>query len=157
MNGFWASTVGKQANFIDGKPGTYYGEFDILEMYDTPNQTRPNLHNHCVGEATSINYLQGEGSTSFVKPYATVKDMGSKFHNFAMEWTDDYIYFYLDGVKYYSFDCTMLSEYEVFDMVARIRLTFSAGKYVTPTADSDEAFVDWVRVWQKNETGYVVK
>lgn len=25
------------------------------------------------------------------------------------------------------------------------------------TADSDEAFVDWVRVWQKNETGYVVK
>ena len=51
----------------------------------------------------------------------------------------------------------MLSEYEVFDMVARIRLTFSAGKYITPTADSDEAFVDWVRVWQKNEAGYVVK
>ncbi|MBQ9355208.1 MAG: hypothetical protein IJT84_05965, partial [Clostridia bacterium] len=74
-----------------------------------------------------------------------------------MKWTDDYIYFYLDGVKYYSFDCTKLSEYEVFDMVTRIRLTFSAGKYVTPTADSDEAFVDWVRVWQKNETGYVVK
>ena len=42
-------------------------------------------------------------------------------------------------------------------MVTRIRLTFSAGKYVTPTADSDEAFVDWVRVWQKDEAGYIMK
>ncbi|MBE6727872.1 MAG: glycosyl hydrolase family protein [Ruminococcaceae bacterium] len=157
MNGFWGSTIGEKANFIDGKAGTYYGEFDILEMYSTPNEIRPNLHNHCVGEATSKNYLQGEDSITLIKPYTTVKDMGSKFHNFAMEWTDDYIYFYLDGVKYYSFDCTALSEYEVFDMVTRIRLTFSAGKYVTPTADSDEAFVDWVRVWQKDEAGYVVK
>ncbi len=154
MNGFWASTVGEEANFIDGKPGIYYGEMDILEMYATQGEIKPNLHNHCVGEATSKNYLQGDNGT---KPYATVKDIGTKYHNFAMEWTDDYIYFYLDGVKYYSFDCTALPEYEVFDMVARIRLTFSAGKYVTPTADSDEAFVDWVRVWQKNEAGYVVK
>ena len=154
MNAFWASTTGENANFIDGKPGTYYGEFDILEMYETPNEIRPNLHNHCVGEATSKNYLQGENGT---KPYVTVEDIGSKFHNFAMEWTDDYIYFYLDGVKYYSFDCSSLPEYEVFDMVARIRLTFSAGKYITPTADSDEAFVDWVRVWQKSDAGYVIK
>ena len=157
MNGFWASTIGEKANFIDGKPGTYYGEFDILEMYETENVIRPNLHNHCVGEATSKNYLQGEDAITLIKPYAQVNDIGSKFHNFAMEWTDDYIYFYLDGVKYYSFDCTKLSEYEVFDMVARIRLTFSAGKYITPTADSDEAFVDWVRVWQKDEAGYVMK
>jgi len=157
MNGFWASTVGEIANFIDGKPGTYYGEFDILEMYETQGVIKPNLHNHCVGEAASKNYLQGEDAITTIKPSATVKDIGSKYHNFAMEWTDDYIYFYLDGVKYYSFDCTALSEYEVFDMVARIRLTFSAGKYVTPTADSDEAFVDWVRVWQKNEAGYVMK
>lgn len=157
MNGFWASTIGEVANFIDGKAGTYYGEFDILEMYATPNEIRPNLHNHCVGEATSKNYLQGEESTIFTRPYATVSDMGSKFHTFAMEWTDDYIYFYLDGVKYYSFDCSSLPEYEVFDMVARIRLTFSGGKYVTPTAESDEAFVDWVRVWQKDEAGYVMK
>ncbi len=154
MNGFWASTIGEEANFIDGKSGTYYGEFDILEMYETANVIRPNLHNHCVGEASSKNYLQGDNAS---QPYATVKDMGSKFHNFAMEWTDDYIYFYLDGVKYYSFDCTRLSEYEVFDMVTRIRLTFSAGKYITPTADSDEAFVDWVRVWQKSDAGYVMK
>lgn len=157
MNGFWGSTIGEKADFIDGKPGTYYGEFDILEMYETPNMIRPNLHNHCVGEATSKNYLQGEDSITVIKPYANVNDMGTKFHNFAMEWTDDYIYFYLDGVKYYSFDCSSLPEYEVFDMVTRIRLTFSAGKYVTPTADSDEAFVDWVRVWQKDEAGYIMK
>jgi len=157
MNGFWGSTIGEKADFIDGKPGTYYGEFDILEMYETPNMIRPNLHNHCVGEATSKNYLQGEDSITVIKPYANVNDMGTKFHNFAMEWTDDYIYFYLDGVKYFSFDCSSLPEYEVFDMVTRIRLTFSAGKYVTPTADSDEAFVDWVRVWQKDEAGYIMK
>ncbi|MBR4123150.1 MAG: family 16 glycosylhydrolase [Clostridia bacterium] len=154
MNAFWGSTIGVEANFIDGKSGTYYGEFDILEMYETANVIRPNLHNHCTGEAESKNYLQGDKGTN---PSITVKDLGSKYHNFAMEWTDDYIYFYLDGVKYYSFDCSSLPEYEVFDMVTRIRLTFSAGKYVTPTADSDEAFVDWVRVWQKNEAGYVMK
>ena len=154
MNGFWGSTIGGEANFIDGKPGTYYGEFDILEMYETAGVIRPNLHNHCVGEASSKNYLQGETAE---KPYATVNGIGDKYHNFAMEWTDDYIYFYLDGVKYYSFDCSTLPEYEVFDMVTRIRLTFSGGKYVTPTADSDEAFVDWVRVWQKDEAGYIMK
>jgi len=154
MNGFWGSTIGGEADYIDGKPGTYYGEFDILERYELPSVIRPNLHNHCVGEATSKNYLQGENSE---KPYTIVDDIGTKYHNFAMEWTDDYIYFYLDGVKYYSFDCSTLSEYEVFDMVTRIRLTFSAGKYITPTADSDEAFVDWIRVWQKDEVGYVMK
>jgi len=154
MNGFWGSTIGGEANFIDGKPGTYYGEFDILEMYETYGVIRPNLHNHCVGEASSKNYLQGETAE---KPCVTVNGIGDKYHNFAMEWTDDYIYFYLDGVKYYSFDCSTLSEYEVFDMVTRIRLTFSGGKYVTPTADSDEAFVDWVRVWQKDEAGYIMK
>ena len=154
MNSFWGSTIGEKADFIDGKPGTYYGEFDILEMYETTDEIRPNLHNHCVGEASSKNYLQGK---TVEQPYATVNGIGDKYHNFAMEWTDDYIYFYLDGVKYYSFDCSTLPEYEVFDMVTRIRLTFSAGKYVTPTADSDEAFVDWVRVWQKNEAGYVMK
>lgn len=162
MNGFWASTVGKVADYFDGKASTYYGEFDILEMYETQDEISPNLHNHSNikldnGKNLSKNYLQGENPITYIKPSARVNDIGSKYHNFAMEWTDDYIYFYLDGVKYYSFDCTALPEYEVFDMVARIRLTFSAGKYVTPTADSDEAFVDWVRVWQKNEAGYVVK
>ena len=154
INGFWGSTIGEKASFIDGKSGTYYGEFDILEMYETQGLIKPNLHNHCDGEATSKNYLQGDDGS---KPEISVADIGSKYHNFAMQWTDDYIYFYLDGVKYYSFDCSALSEYEVFDMVTRIRLTFSAGKYVTPTAESDEAFVDWVRVWQRNEAGYVVK
>ena len=96
MNGFWGSTIVEKADFIDGKPGTYYGEFDILEMYETPNMIKPNLHNHCVGEATSKNYLQGEDLITVIKPYAKVNDMGTKFHNFAMEWTDDYIYFYLD-------------------------------------------------------------
>lgn len=155
MNGFWGSTIGGTADYIDGKTGNYYGEFDILEMYAASGVIKPNLHNHYAGDETySKNYLQG---LSADQPYKNVSNIGTKYHNFAMKWTDDYIYFYLDGVKYYSFDCTKLSEYEVFDMVTRIRLTFSAGKYVTPTADSDEAFVDWVRVWQKNETGYVVK
>lgn len=155
INGFWGTTIGKKANFIDGVSGTYYGEFDILEMYEEMNVIKPNLHNHCGGKESSINYLQG--NSVLFKPQKTVDDMGSKYHTFAMQWTDDYIYFYLDGVKYFSFDCTTSPEYDVFDMATRIRLTFSAGKYVTPAAESDEAFVDWVRVWQKNEAGYLVK
>ena len=158
MNGFWGSTIGEVADYIDGVTSTYYGEFDILEMYEESNVTKPNLHNHrdSIDHAlkTSKNYLQGE--SVLIKPQITVNEMSSKFHTFAMEWTDDYIYFYLDGVKYYSFDCTTLPEYEVFDAVARIRLTFSAGKYKAPGADSDEAFVDWVRVWQKNGAEYVI-
>ena len=157
MNGFWGTTIGEKANFIDGVSGTYYGEFDILEMYEDSNVVKPNLHNHGTEGASSKNYLQGESPVVTIRPSITVENMGSQYHNFAMQWTDDYIYFYLDGVKYFSFDCTTSPEYDVFDMATRIRLTFSAGIYITPTADSDEAFVDWVRVWQKDEAGYVVK
>lgn len=157
INAFWGSTIGEKANFIDGVSGTYYGEFDILEMYEDSNVVKPNLHNHGKDGAPSKNYLQGESPVVTIRPSITVENIGSQYHNFAMQWTDDYIYFYLDGVKYFSFDCTTSPEYDVFDMATRIRLTFSAGKYITPTADSDEAFVDWVRVWQKNEAGYLVK
>ncbi|MBO5322040.1 MAG: family 16 glycosylhydrolase [Clostridia bacterium] len=157
INGFWGTTIGEKANFIDGVSGTYYGEFDILEMYEDSNVVKPNLHNHGTEGAASKNYLQGDSPVVTIRPSITVENMGSQYHNFAMQWTDDYIYFYLDGVKYFSFDCTTSPEYDVFDMATRIRLTFSAGKYITPTVDSDEAFVDWVRVWQKNEAGYLVK
>lgn len=157
MNGFWGTTIGEKANFIDGVSGTYYGEFDILEMYEDSNVVKPNLHNHGTDGASSKNYLQGDSPVVTIRPSITVENMGSQYHNFAMQWTDDHIYFYLDGVKYFSFDCTTSPEYDVFDIATRIRLTFSAGKYITPTADYDEAFVDWVRVWQKNEAGYLVK
>ena len=127
-------------------------------MYEELNVTKPNLHNHRDATQTedklSKNYLQGD--SALIKPEKQVDEMATKYHTFAMEWTDDYIYFYLDGIKYYSFDCTKSEEYDVFDTVARIRLTFSAGKYLTPGAASDEAFVDWVRVWQKSDAEYVI-
>ena len=99
--------------------------------------------------------MQGTGA---LKPSISTTDpLGEKFHNFGMEWTDDYIYFYLDGVRYYSFDCTLLPEYDVFDQLASINMTFNAGLYAESTVDSSVAYVDWVRVWQKDEAEYVLK
>ena len=138
------------------------GEFDIFENASQVDSVKPNLHAWLPG-----NHLNILGGTSSVENYGSVKlsigeNYYEKFHNFGMEWTDDYIKFYIDGKCRFTFDTTTSTDYNVFDQYANVCLCFFADEEwcKVPLADGDNencAYVDWIRVWQKDEAGYGIK
>ena len=84
---------------------------------------------------------------------------GDSYHNFGMEWTDDYIAFYIDGIRYYTYDCTTLEAADVFDQYSTIVFSAFSDRGYTglPVPDDHKVsynYVDWIRVWQKDEPGY---
>ena len=84
---------------------------------------------------------------------------GDSYHNFGMEWTDDYIAFYIDGIRYYTYDCTTLEAADVFDQYSTIVFSAFSDRGYTglPVPDEHKVsynYVDWIRVWQKDEPGY---
>jgi beta-glucanase (GH16 family) len=107
------------------------------------------------------------GGTNSVENYGSVKltigeNYYEKFHNFGMEWTDNYIKFYIDGKCRFTFDATTDPNFDVFDQYANVCLCFFADEEwcKVPLADGDNencSYVDWIRVWQKDESGYGIK
>lgn len=134
------------------------GEFDIYENSGLTNSFRPNLHLH--GAEHKV-LLQNEENKQFgTAPVVTIdENFGDNYHNFGMEWTDDYIAFYIDGKRYYTFDCTTSDDYDIFDQYSTVVFSaFSDRGYTNLPVDDDHKvsynYVDWIRVWQKDEPGY---
>ncbi|MBR4116998.1 MAG: family 16 glycosylhydrolase [Clostridia bacterium] len=134
------------------------GEFDIYENAGETNSFKPNLHLHGAEHKQLVqNNANVQGG---VAPKVTIDEkFGENYHNFGMEWTDDYIAFYIDGKRYYTFDCTLSDEYDVFDQYSTVVYSaFSDRGYTNlPVPDDHKVsynYVDWIRVWQKDEPGY---
>lgn len=148
LSGLWVCT------YTTGETG----EFDIYENSGKTNNFKPNLHIHGSEHKVLLqNNANVQGGTA---PQVTIdENFGDNYHNFGMEWTNDYIAFYIDGIRYYTFDCTASDEYDVFDQYSTVVFSaFSDRGYTNlPVPDDHKVsynYVDWIRVWQKDEPGY---
>ena len=135
------------------------GEFDIYENAGKTNSFKPNLHYH--GAEQHLQLLQNdENRKNGTAPEVVIDEkFGDSYHNFGMEWTDDYIAFYIDGIRYYTYDCTTLEAADVFDQYSTIVFSAFSDRGYTglPVPDEHKVsynYVDWIRVWQKDEPGY---
>lgn len=140
--------------------GIGVGEFDIFECFGEPNVIKPNLHiwddsgheNLLGGEAELGNNSAG---TSASEPY------GYNYHTIGMEWTDDYIQFYVDGAPTKRIDTTN-SKFDVFDQYSDIKFGAGGGGSWLETeiknGVTESPFcIDWVRIWQKEDQKMVYK
>lgn len=137
------------------------GEFDIYENAGETNSFKPNLH---IWGTEHKELLQHNPSVQGgVAPKVEINEkFGENYHNFGMEWTDDYISFYIDGKRYYTFDCTISDAYNSFDQYSTVVYSaFSDRGYTNlPVPDDHKIsynYVDWIRVWQKDEEGYGIR
>lgn len=153
LSGLWVVT------YTGGGSGT--GEFDIYENAGKTNEFKPNLH---IWGAEHKELLQNEANRKDgTAPKVTSDEtFGDNYHHFGMEWTNDSISFYIDGRRYYTFDCTTSDAYDIFDQYATVVYgAFSDRGYTNlPVPDDHKTsynYVDWIRIWQKDEDGYGIK
>jgi len=153
LSGLWVVT------YTGGGTGT--GEFDIYENAGKTNEFKPNLH---IWGTEHKELLQNEANRrEGTAPKVVIDErFGDNYHHFGMEWTNDFIAFYIDGVRYYTFDCTASDSYDVFDQYATVVYGAFCDRGYTnlPVPEEHKTsynYVDWIRIWQKDEDGYGIK
>lgn len=124
------------------------GEIDIMEHvgYD-PNVVHGSIHtkayNHTIGT---------QKSSKLTIPTAT-----TEFHKYAVEWFEDHIDFYIDDIKYFTFNNENKGwEYWPFDKRFHLILNIAVGGNwggiygIDPKAFPAIMKIEYVRVYQKN-------
>ncbi len=131
-----------------GKSQVPYGEIDIVEMFGKKKESFHNIHT----ELTITEKGHGQRNSFTHKVDIT------KWHVYAIEWTPDYVSWFVDGqrigVYYKSHDKRLLARHQwTFDDYYYILLNQSVGdgahdmkQDITKTY---ETRFDWIRVYQK--------
>jgi len=124
------------------------GEIDIMEHvgYD-PNVIHGSIH------TKAYNHVLGTQKTATL-PVSTAT---TEFHKYAIEWFEDHIDFYIDSIKYLSFNNENKGwAYWPFDKRFHIILNLAVGgnwggaQGIDPGAFPAQMEVDYVRVYKKN-------
>ncbi len=124
------------------------GEIDIMEHvgYD-PNVVHGSIH------TKAYNHIIGTQKTATL-PVSTAT---TEFHKYAIEWFADHIDFYIDSVKYLTFNNENKGwAYWPFDKRFHIILNLAVGgnwggaQGIDPSAFPAQMEVDYVRVYKKN-------
>jgi beta-glucanase (GH16 family) len=124
------------------------GEIDIMEHvgYD-PNVVHGSIH------TKAYNHTIGTQKTATL-PVSTAT---TEFHKYAIEWFSDHIDFYIDSIKYFTFNNENKGwAYWPFDKRFHIILNLAVGgnwggaQGIDPSAFPAQMEVDYVRVYKKN-------
>jgi beta-glucanase (GH16 family) len=145
---FWMLS---QENFYGGWPLS--GEIDIMEMIGSiPNEVHGTVH---FGPLFPRNRWIGD---SYFLPSGSLAD---GFHEYAIEWEDGEIRWYLDGVQYATRTASELSpDPWRFDRDFFIILNTAVGGWFPGPPDASTVFpqvmeVDYVRVYQDVQTSFI--
>lgn len=124
------------------------GEIDIMEYVGyKPGITHSTIHtktyNHAIKTERSAEYY--------------IKDMEEEFHVYSVEWTEDYIKGYVDGINYFTFQNDKKGNIETwpFDKAFNLKLNLAIGgnwggaEGVDPAIFPARYHIDYVRVYQK--------
>lgn len=143
-NGTWPA-LWMLGNNIDQVGWPACGELDIMEHVG-----------HKTGVVhTSIHNDSGYGAT----PYSSkinIEKPYDRYHIYAMEWTETYITFYVDGKAVYNYKPVELNAATwPFDKPAYIILNIAIGGTWGGKVDNSifptTMTIDWVKLYQKNE------
>lgn len=143
----------------------YWVEVDIFENFATTDTIQPNLHKWYHNGEHSQNNGGGKSKYKFV----SLTNPSYEYHIYGFEWTPNEMNFYIDGQKYTTFDLGLnfdnKSNMDVFKSMP-LYLIFDNHLFVTssswkPYSDCEirpedapyEFFVDWIRLYQADNTG----
>lgn len=134
--------------------GLGVGEFDIFECFGSLYNIKSNLH--IWNDSGHENVFGDDGSIGNSAPGTDSSEpYGISYHTIGMEWTEDYVQYYVDGQPTTRQDMTG-SKFDVFDQYADLKLGTSGGETWNsnmPDGSIKESvyYIDWIRVWQKED------
>ena len=150
-HGSWPAIWMLPNSIHEGKPWPECGEIDIMEHIgrkqdDIWFSLHSGRHNHTRKDTQQY---------TVIKPY---ENMTTQFHTYGMEWTEDYIEFYVDGVSACVFrkadDTEDQTEHawpfdQPFYLILNIAVGGGLGGEIDDTSLPYHMEVEYVRVYQK--------
>ena len=161
-SGVWPAFWMMGNDIENGAQWPYCGEIDIMEHRNAEKQIISTLHWN-TGTGTSANYNHIYAGSETTNQYGNI-DSINDWHNYAVEWYEDVMKFYLDGVCFETLNINS-SEMEEFQKEHFILLNLAIGSTNSPftlghtvSADFQSAtmYVDYVRVYQGNDPAFSI-
>ncbi len=139
----------------------FFAEVDIFEIFSSRNKTVPNIHKW---------YTDGKHTQAGCKSpwvFENCENISNEYHNYGFLWTEKEMTFYVDRIKYYSFDLTksydddpdMKSFHDPMFIIINNHLftPLSAWKPEGATVDENSEFpmeywIDWIRLYQNDDS-----
>ena len=146
--GFWTQTPFSKA----------FGEIDIMEMFGESDTIHSTIHRWWMMDAGNGH----EQISSYIpsERFYTLKNgeiFNESFHTIGCEWTEEYLAFYLDGIKYTEVDITS-ENMDVFHQPAFLIISMAVGLTGIEKPDENTPWpglyeIDYCRVYQKHGVG----
>lgn len=161
-SGVWPAFWMMGNDIESGAPWPYCGEIDIMEHRNAEKQIISTLHWN-TGTGTSANNAHIYSGSETTNQYGNI-DSINDWHNYAVEWYEDVVKFYLDGVCFETLNINN-SEMEEFQKEHFILLNlaigssgspFTKGETVSDDFQSATMYVDYVRVYQGKDSAFSI-
>lgn len=161
-SGVWPAFWMMGNDIENGATWPYCGEIDIMEHRNAEKQIISTLHwNTGTGTSASYNHIYAGSETT--NQYGNI-DSINDWHDYAVEWYEDVMKFYLDGVCFETLNINS-SEMEEFQKehfillnlaIGSIHSPFTLGQTVSADFQSATMYVDYVRVYQGNDSAFSI-
>ena len=161
-SGVWPAFWMMGNDIESGASWPYCGEIDIMEHRNAEKQIISTLHWN-TGTGTSANYNHIYAGSETTNQYGNI-DSINDWHDYAVEWYEDVMKFYLDGVCFETLNINS-SEMEEFQKEHFILLNlaigssgspFTLGQTVSDDFKSATMYVDYVRVYQGKDSAFSI-
>ncbi|TBW27109.1 family 16 glycosylhydrolase [Gramella sp. KN1008] len=115
------------------------GEMDIMEFVgNDPDRI-----------SSAIHYTGNSGGDAIVGEVTGVDDVTSEFHVYEVEWTEDKITFFMDGVNHLEFDNSDATPFnDDFYLLLNVAMGGSLGGTIADDFQESSMEVDYIRVFQ---------
>lgn len=161
-SGVWPAFWMMGNDIESGASWPYCGEIDIMEHRNAEKQIISTLHWN-TGTGTSANYAHVYAGSETTNQFGNI-DSINDWHNYAVEWYEDVMKFYLDGVCFETLNINS-SEMEEFQKehfillnlaIGSTKSPFTLGQTVSDDFTSATMYVDYVRVYQGNDSAFSI-
>ncbi|WP_197526431.1 family 16 glycosylhydrolase [Botrimarina colliarenosi] len=130
------------------------GEIDIMENRGNQPTLTSSAFHYGTNPPYQHNFVYDEQRTSNV---GQIVDFHSGFHTYAVDWTPDYLRFYVDGVNYYTVhDADVGGFLSQNTQPMQLVINNAIGGDFLPNPDAtsvwpQQMLIDWVRVYEASE------
>lgn len=140
-------SVGQHIAFwLVPKQGGTPPEIDLLEVVGTNKKINTNINRlHFTG------HFAGESGIENIMDHVRVSNIKAEWHTVGLEWTPEFVTWYLGGKRVHQMDASLFGEHEVVFLAS----PETSGHWPGPTNDDTqwpmEVGIDYVRIYQHKD------
>ncbi len=143
-------------DYTDGESLAWPPEIDIYEFAPGKNSADKGKTVWC-----TVHYKNSQGGNSALGNggYTFETTRAGEFHDYEIQWFDNQIYWYVDGIQVYHVkNTTAVPDVDMF-LLFGMEINDQPGWHGTPEADgwNEYMYVDWVRVYEQDESSVTEK